>query len=210
MSSKEDGAMIVLSSPSGAGKTTLTKLLSKNNDYLISVSHTTRKPRINEVDAKDYYFVNENEFKSLIKKDEFLEHAEVFNHFYGTSKTFVINSLEKGSNVIFDIDWQGAKQIKEKKLKYKLITFFILPPSKKVLFERLSNRDMKDKLIVEERMRQFSKDILHWVDYDYVVVNDNLENCYNEVNNLIKSEMDKVSNSYDVELIKKHINQLIS
>jgi len=210
MSSKEDGAMIVLSSPSGAGKTTLTKLLSKNNDYLISVSHTTRKPRINEVDAKDYYFVNEDEFKSLIKKDEFLEHAEVFKHFYGTSKTFVINSLEKGSNVIFDIDWQGAKQIKEKKLKYKLITFFILPPSKKVLFERLSNRDMKDKLIVEERMRQFSKDILHWVDYDYVVVNDNLENCYNEVNNLIKSEMDKISNSYDAELIKKHINQLIS
>ena len=210
MSSKEDGAMIVLSSPSGAGKTTLTKLLSKNNDYLISVSHTTRKPRINEVDAKDYYFVNEDEFKSLIKKDEFLEHAEVFNHFYGTSKTFVINSLEKGSNVIFDIDWQGAKQIKEKKLKYKLITFFILPPSKKVLFERLSNRDMKDKLIVEERMRQFSKDILHWVDYDYVVINDNLKNCYNEVNNLIKSAMDKVSNSYDVELIKKHINQLIS
>ena len=210
MSSKEDGAMIVLSSPSGAGKTTLTKLLSKNNDYLISVSHTTRKPRINEVDAKDYYFVNEDEFKSLIKKDEFLEHAEVFDHFYGTSKTFVINSLEKGSNVIFDIDWQGAKQIKEKKLKYKLITFFILPPSKKVLFERLSNRDMKDKLIIEERMRQFSKDILHWVDYDYVVINDNLENCYNEVNNLIKSEMDKISNSYDVELIKKHINQLIS
>ena len=210
MSSKEDGAMIVLSSPSGAGKTTLTKLLSKNNDYLISVSHTTRKPRINEVDAKDYYFVNEDEFKSLIKKDEFLEHAEVFKHFYGTSKTFVINSLEKGSNVIFDIDWQGAKQIKEKKLKYKLVTFFILPPSKKVLFERLSNRDMKDKLIVEERMRQFSKDILHWIDYDYVVVNDNLENCYNEVNNLIKSEMDKISNTYDVELIKKHINQLIS
>ena len=210
MSSKEDGAMIVLSSPSGAGKTTLTKLLSKNNDYLISVSHTTRKPRINEVDAKDYFFVKEDEFKSLIKNDEFLEHAKVFNHFYGTSKTFVINSLEKGSNVIFDIDWQGAKQIKEKKLKYKLITFFILPPSKKVLFERLSNRDMKDKLIVEERMRQFSKDILHWIDYDYVVVNDNLENCYNEVNNLIKSEMDKISNSYDVELIKKHINQLIS
>ena len=208
MSSKEDGAMIVLSSPSGAGKTTLTKLLSKNNDYLISVSHTTRKPRINEVDAKDYYFVNEDEFKSLIKKDEFLEHAKVFNHFYGTSKTFVINSLEKGSNVIFDIDWQGAKQIKEKKLKYKLITFFILPPSKKVLFERLSNRDMKDKLIIEERMRQFSKDILHWADYDYVVINDNLENCYNEVNNLIKSEMDKISNFYDVDLIKKHINQL--
>ena len=210
MSSKEDGIMIVLSSPSGAGKTTLTKLLSKNNNYLISVSYTTRKPRINEVDAKDYYFVNEDKFKSLIKNNEFLEYAKVFNHLYGTSKSQVINNLEKGKNVIFDIDWQGAKQIKEKKLKYKLITFFVLPPSKKVLFERLSNRDMRDKLIVEERMRQFNMDVLHWKDYNYVVINDNLENCYNEVNNLIKSEINKVSNSYDVGLIKKHINQLIS
>ena len=210
MSSKEDGAMIVLSSPSGAGKTTLTKLLSKNNNYLISVSHTTRKARINEVDAKDYFFVNEDEFKSLIKKDEFLEHAKVFNHFYGTNKTFVINSLDKGNNVIFDIDWQGAKQIKEKKLKYKLITFFILPPSKKVLFERLSNRDMKDKLIVEERMKQFNKDILHWKNYDYVVINDNLEKCYNEVSNLIESKINKINNTYDVQLIERHIDQLIT
>ena len=202
--------MIVLSSPSGAGKTTLTKLLSKNNNYLISVSYTTRKPRINEVDAKDYYFVNEDKFKSLIKNNEFLEYAKVFNHLYGTSKSQVINNLEKGKNVIFDIDWQGAKQIKEKKLKYELITFFVLPPSKKVLFERLSNRDMRDKLIVEERMRQFNMDVLHWKDYNYVVINDNLENCYNEVNNLIKSEINKVSNSYDIGLIKKHINQLIS
>ena len=210
MYSKEDGIMIVLSSPSGAGKTTLTKLLSKNNNYLISVSYTTRKPRINEVDAKDYYFVNEDKFKSLIKNNEFLEYAKVFNHLYGTSKSQVINNLEKGKNVIFDIDWQGAKQIKEKKLKYELITFFVLPPSKKVLFERLSNRDMRDKLIVEERMRQFNMDVLHWKDYNYVVINDNLENCYNEVNNLIKSEINKVSNSYDIGLIKKHINQLIS
>ena len=210
MFSKEDGIMIVLSSPSGAGKTTLTKLISKNNNYLISVSYTTRKPRINELEAKDYYFVNEDKFKSLIKNNEFLEYAKVFNHLYGTSKSQVINNLEKGKNVIFDIDWQGAKQIKEKKLKYELITFFVLPPSKKVLFERLSNRDMRDKLIVEERMRQFNMDILHWKDYNYVVINDNLENCYNEVNNLIKSEINKVSNSYDVGLIKKHINQLIS
>ena len=210
MSSREDGVMIILSSPSGAGKTTLTKLLSKSNDYLISVSHTTRKPRINEVDAKDYYFVNEDEFKSFIKKNEFLEYAKVFNHFYGTTKTPVINSLENSRNVIFDIDWQGTKQIKEKNLKYKLITFFILPPSKKVLFERLSNRDMKDKLIIEERMRQFNKDVLHWVDYDYVVINDNLENCYHEVNNLIKSEISQIKNLYDATKIKKHINQLIN
>ena len=210
MSSKEDGAMIILSSPSGAGKTTLTKLLAENDNYLKSISHTTRKPRANEINSRDYYFVNEDEFKSLIKKDEFLEHAKVFNHLYGTSKSYVFKSLDKGKNVIFDIDWQGTKQIKEKKLKYKLITFFILPPSKKVLFQRLSNRDMQDKLIVDERMKQFNKDILHWSDYDYVVINDNLEKCFIEVNNLIKSEINKTSNSYDMTIVKKHIDQLIS
>ena len=209
MSAKEDGVMIILSSPSGAGKTTLSKLLSKQNNYYISVSHTTRKPRINEVDSQDYHFVSEDEFKSLIKNNEFLEYAKVFNNYYGTAKTSVINNLDKGKKLIFDIDWQGAEQIKEKKLQYKLITFFILPPSKKVLFERLSNRDMKDKLIVEERMKQFSKDVLHWKNYDYVVINDNLENCYNEVNHLIKSEIEKFNNSYDIKLIKKHIDQLI-
>jgi guanylate kinase len=209
MSAKKDGVMIVLSSPSGAGKTTLSKLLSKQNNYYISVSHTTRKPRINEIDSQDYHFVSEHEFKSLIKNNEFLEYAKVFNNYYGTAKSSVINNLNKGKKLIFDIDWQGTEQIKEKKLQYKLITFFILPPSKKVLFERLSNRDMKDKLIVEERMQQFSKDVLHWNDYDYVVINDNLENCYNEVNHLIKSEIEKFNNSYDIKLIKKHIDQLI-
>jgi len=209
MSAKEDGVMIVLSSPSGAGKTTLSKLLSKQNNYYISVSHTTRKPRINEIDSQDYHFVSEEEFTSLIKNNKFLEYAKVFNNYYGTVKSPVINNLDKGKKLIFDIDWQGTEQIKEKKLQYKLITFFILPPSKKVLFERLSNRDMKDKLIVEERMKQFSKDVLHWNNYDYVVINDNLENCYNEVNHLIKSEIEKFNNSYDIELIKKHIDQLI-
>ena len=209
MSAKEDGVMIVLSSPSGAGKTTLSKLLSKQNNYYISVSHTTRKPRINEIDSQDYHFVSEEAFKSLIKNNEFLEYAKVFNNYYGTVKSPVINNLNKGKKLIFDIDWQGTEQIKEKKLQYKLITFFILPPSKKVLFERLSNRDMKDKLIVEERMKQFSKDVLHWNNYDYVVINDNLENCYNEVNHLIKSEIEKFNNAYDIKLIKKHIDQLI-
>ena len=210
MSSKEDGAMIILSSPSGAGKTTLTKLLSENDNNLISISHTTRKPRANEINSKDYYFVNDKEFKFLINKEEFLEYAKVFDHLYGTSKSYVFKSLNRGKNVIFDIDWQGTKQIKEKNLKYKLITFFILPPSKKVLFERLSNRDMQDKLIVDERMKQFNKDILHWSDYNYVVINDNLEKCFIEVNNLIKSEINKTSNSYDMTAVKKHIDQLIS
>ena len=152
MSKKKDGIMVILSSPSGAGKTTLVKLLSQNKDFYISVSHTTRKPRTNEIADKDYYFVNHEKFETLIKNEEFLEYAKVFNHLYGTTRTPVIEKLEKSENVIFDIDWQGADQIKNKKLNYKLITFFILPPSKEVLFERLSNRHTQDKLIVEERM----------------------------------------------------------
>ena len=175
MPSENDGVMIVLSSPSGAGKTTLVKMLSKTDNFEVSISHTTRQPRPNEISHKDYYFVNEEEFKRLIKNEEFLEYAKVFNNFYGTTRTPVIDKLNKGKNVLFDIDWQGADQIKNKKLDYKLITFFILPPSKEVLFERLSNRDMKDKLIVEERMKQFSRDVLHWINYDYVIVNEDLE-----------------------------------
>ena len=201
--------MVVLSSPSGAVNLLNQFILKSNNNYLISVSHTTRKPRINEIEAKDYFFVNEDQFKSLVKNNEFLEYAKVFHHYYGTSKPFVIESLEKGKNVVFDIDWQGTEQIKEKKLKYKLITFFILPPSKKALFERLSNRDMKDKLIVEERMNQFSNDVLHWKNYNYVVINDDLERCYNEVSGLIESELKNTTNKYDVKLIEKHISQLI-
>ena len=206
MSSKEDGIIVILSSPSGAGKTTLAKLLSKKKNFSISISHTTRKPRINEIKGKDYYFVDQDYFKLLITNNEFLEYAKVFNHYYGTSKSFVIKNLKKGNNVIFDIDWQGTEKIKEKQLKYQLITFFILPPSKKVLFERLSNRDMKDKLIVEE----FNKDILYWKNYDFVVINDNLEKCYNEVSNLIESKINKINNTYDVQLIERHINQLIT
>ena len=210
MSSNKGGIILVLSSPSGAGKTTLVKLLSESRHFHISISHTTRKPRINENQDKDYHFVDNNEFENLIKKDEFLEYAKVFNHFYGSTKTPVINNLEKGKNVIFDIDWQGAEQIKNKKLKYKLITFFVLPPSKEVLFSRLSNRDMKDKLIAEERMKVFSKDIQHWKNYDYVVINDNLQDCFNEICNLIDSEINNSDNNYNKELIQKHINKLIS
>ena len=202
--------MLILSSPSGAGKTTLVKLLSKNRDFHISISHTTRKPRINEIQDEDYHFVDNDKFKNLIKKDEFLEYAKVFNHFYGTTKTPVINNLKNGKNVIFDIDWQGAEQIKNKKLEYKLITFFVLPPSKKVLFDRLSNRDMKDKLIAEERMKVFSKDIQHWKNYDYVVINDNLQDCFNQICNLIDSEIYNSTNDYSKELIQKHVKKLTS
>ena len=202
--------MVILSSPSGAGKTTLVKLLSKEKNFHISISHTTRQARPNEVADKDYYFINHEKFEALIKNEEFLEYAKVFNHFYGTTKTPVIEKLEKGKNVIFDIDWQGADQIKNKKLNYKLITFFILPPSKKVLFERLSNRDMKDKLIVDERMKEFSRDVLHWINYDYVIINDNLEDCYSKISNLIDAEIDNGSKDYDKEYIRMHVNKLTS
>ena len=210
MPQKKGGIMVILSSPSGAGKTTLVNLLAKKNNFYVSVSHTTRKPRPNETDGKDYFFVTDEEFKRLIKNQEFLEYAKVFNNYYGTSRTPVIQNLEKNQNVIFDIDWQGADQIKNKIMDYKLITFFILPPSKKVLFERLSNRDMKDKLIAEERMKQFDRDVLHWINYDYIVINDNLEDCFLKIQKLIDAEVNNGYRDYDKDFIKDHVEKLIS
>ena len=210
MPSEKDGVMIILSSPSGAGKTTLVKKLSEKDDFEISISHTTRQPRPSENKNKDYFFVNESEFKRLIQNEEFLEYAKVFNNFYGTTRTPVIDNLNKGKNVLFDIDWQGADQIKNKKLDYKLITFFILPPSKEVLFERLSNRDMRDKLIAEERMKQFERDVLHWINYDYVVINENLDKCFSKIKNLIEAEINNGSKDYDPHFIRQHINNLTS
>ena len=210
MSIKKDGIMVILSSPSGAGKTTLVKLLAKNNKFNISISHTTRKQRPKEIPNQDYFFVDNQKFETLIKNEEFLKYAKVFNHLYGTTRTPVIEKLEKGENVIFDIDWQGADQIKNKKLNYKLITFFILPPSKEVLFSRLSNRDMKDKLIVDERMKEFSRDVLHWINYDYVIINDDLDECYSKISNLIEAEVNNGSKDYDKEYIRKHVIKLTS
>ena len=210
MSLNSDGIMIILSSPSGAGKTTLVKLLSESRDFYTSISHTTRKPRNNEEEGKDYYFVNNDQFQNLIKKKEFLEYANVFSHLYGTTKTPVIKNLENSKNVVFDIDWQGTEQIKKKNLEYKLLTFFVLPPSKKVLFNRLSNRDMKDKLIVDERMKEFNKDVLHWKSYDYVVINDDLQKCFKEICELIDSFINESKNNYDRKLIEKHISKLTS
>ena len=207
---ENDGVMIILSSPSGAGKTSLVALLSKLKNFEVSISHTTRKPRPNETPNQDYYFVNEEEFNRLIKNQEFLEYAKVFNNLYGTTRTQVINYLNNGKNVLFDIDWQGADQIKNKKLDYKLITFFILPPSKEILFERLSSRDMKDKLIAEDRMKQFEHDVLHWINYDYVVINDNLESCYLKIKKLIEAEIKNGSKDYDKEFIRKHEEKLTS
>ena len=208
MSSSKDGIMVILSSPSGSGKTTLVKEISSKNNYSISISHTTRTPRTNEVNGKEYFFVGEEEFKKLINNNEFLEYAKVFNNYYGSSKKLVLDNLKKGKNIIFDIDWQGTEQIKQKKLNYQLITFFILPPSKEELFDRLSNRDLKDKLIVEQRMKQFDKDVLHWKNYDFVVVNDDLETCYNQIIDLIEKKLNKTKSNYDQNLIEDHIKNL--
>ena len=210
MPSEKDGVMVILSSPSGAGKTTLVKLLSKLDNFEISISHTTRQPRPNEKPKEDYYFVNEQEFKRLINNQEFLEYAKVFNNYYGTTRTPVIDTLNKSKNILFDIDWQGADQIKNKKLDYKLITFFILPPSKEILFERLSNRHMNDKLIAEKRMKQFGHDVLHWINYDYVVINDDLDKCYSKISNLIDAEINNGSKDYDSEFIRRHVDKLTS
>jgi len=210
MPTTNDGIMVILSSPSGAGKTTLVNLLSKENNFEISISHTTRQPRSNETSGKDYFFVSDQEFKRLIKNEEFLEYAKVFNNYYGTTRTPVIDKLNRGKNVLFDIDWQGADQIKNKNLDFKLITFFILPPSKEILYERLSNRDMKDKLIVEERMKQFERDVLHWINYNYVVINDDLDSCYNKIQKLINAEINNGSKDYDLEYIRNHVEILTS
>ena len=208
MSDKKEGIIVILSSPSGAGKTSLVKEISSKNNFSISVSHTTRKPRSNEIDGSDYFFVKEEEFKELIYNKKFLEYAKVFNNYYGSSKDVVFKKLDNGENVIFDIDWQGTEQIKKQSLNYQLITFFILPPSKTELFNRLKNRDMKDKNIVEERMKQFNEDINHWENYDFVVINDEIEKCYKEIIKFIDSKVEKFDYKYDKDKILNHINKL--
>ena len=180
MAEKKVGMIVILSSPSGAGKTTLVKKISSRNKFKISVSHTTRKPRSNE------------------------------KNYYGSLRQTVIDNLKKGENIIFDIDWQGTKQIKSRKLKYKIITIFILPPSKKELFNRLLKRDQKDKKIADDRMKQFKTDILHWKEYDFAVINDNIELCYEQILNYIKKQKKSTKKiTYNKNIIKKHIENLI-
>ena len=211
MSEKKAGIIIILSSPSGAGKTTLVKKIASRKKYTISISHTTRKPRVNEKNGRDYYFINKLKFKKLIKEKKFLEYAKVFKNFYGSLKENVIKKLSNGENIIFDIDWQGTRQIKESSLKYKIITIFILPPSKQELFKRLLKRDQKDKKIASERMKQFKQDVMYWKDYDFTVVNDQIEKCYKQIVYNIKTQIEEKKNlKYNKKFIKNHINKLIS
>ena len=209
MSGNNEGIIVILSSPSGAGKTTLVKEISRKNNFQISISHTTRKPRSNEIDGKDYYFVSEITFKNLINDDKFLEYAKVFKHYYGSSKDVVFKKLNNGENVIFDIDWQGTQQIRNQKLNYKIITIFILPPSRDELYNRLLNRDRNDVKIAKERMTKFNEDVLHWKDYDFVVINDDLRNCYKKIIKFINTTDYIKDNNYQ-KLISSHVEKLLN
>ena len=206
MSSFKKGGMFILSSPSGAGKTTLVKKISKNKNFFVSISHTTRLPRQNEKNGKDYYFTSRNHFKKLIKRNEFLEHARVFNNYYGSSKKMVIEKLRQNKNIVFDIDWQGTRQIRNKNLNYRLLTIFILPPSKKELLNRLINREKKNMKTVKKRMKGFIKDLSKWKEYDYVVINDDLKICYKKIMQVIKK---KKLNSFNRNFISNHVRKLM-
>ncbi len=181
------GFNIVLSSPSGAGKTTITKKISqKYPNIKISISHTTRKPRPNEIDGVDYHFVTKEKFEKLIKENNFYEHAKIFDNYYGTSKNSVNKLHQENYDVVFDIDWQGTKQLSQFK-ELNLIKIFILPPDKKELKKRLINRNQDNAQIVEKRLQQYENDIQHWFDYDYVVINSDLESCFNQIEKIIES-----------------------
>ena len=210
MATDNKGMMFVLSSPSGTGKTTLTKKLAKNNNnFSISISHTTRKPRPIEINGKDYHFVSEEKFEELVKRDNFFEYANIFDNKYGTLKKPVIELISKGKDVLFDIDWQGTEQLKKIK-NLSLVTFFILPPNLKTLKERLLNRHEGQDQIVNKRMNKFNEEVSHWNEYNYVVINDNLEKCYEKILNIMELEKEGLSHKQNLTEIEKKIKGLIS
>ena len=180
----EDNIMVILSSPSGAGKTTLTKKIQqKYHSFKISVSHTTRSPRSNEIDGVDYFFVSKNDFSKLIKQEKFYEYAEIFGNFYGTSKK-VVNETIKKNDLIFDIDWQGTKQL-SKFEDLKLIKIYLITDNKDELKKRLISRNQNTSDEIEKRLDSFESDIKHWNDYDYIIINKNLEICFKQIEKII-------------------------
>jgi guanylate kinase len=186
MSSKEDKILVILSSPSGVGKTTLTKKIQqKYNNFKISVSHTTRLPRSNEVDGVDYHFVTVEKFKKLIAEDSFYEYAKIYENYYGTLKDNVNKTLEH-NDIIFDIDWQGTKQLSNYK-KLNLVKIYLITHNKDELKKRLLKRDQNTTVEIEKRFNSFDDDIKHWNDYDYILINKNLEVCFRQIETIIKN-----------------------
>jgi len=203
------GMMFVLSSPSGVGKTTLAKKLAENNSqFAISISYTTRKPRPNEIDGKDYYFVTQEEFDALIKKNDFYEFANIFDNNYGTHKETVIKLLSQGKDVLFDIDWQGTLQLKKIR-DLNIVCIFILPPNINVLRDRLLNRHKGQEELIEKRMNKFNEELSHWNQYNYVVTNDDLNICYEKIKSIIASEKKGIRQNQNYKEIKKKIDSLI-
>ena len=182
------GLLLVMSSPSGAGKTTLSrKLLATDSNITMSVSVTTRSPRPGEVDGKDYYFITKDRFAQMRDRNELLEWAEVFGNFYGTPRKPVEEALGKGRDVLFDIDWQGTQQLAQA-MEDDLVRLFILPPSAEELQNRLINRAQDSSSVVAKRMAEASREISHWPEYDYVIVNDNIEESHKQVMAVLSAE----------------------
>ena len=195
----EENIMVILSSPSGVGKTTLTKKIQqKYHSFKISVSHTTRSPRSNEVDGVDYHFVSHEEFEQLIKKNEFYEYAKIFENYYGTLKKSVDKTIID-NDIIFDIDWQGTKQLSKFK-NLNLVKIYLITDNKKELKKRLIKRNQDTTKEVEKRFKSFDDDIKHWSDYDYIVINKNLDVCFRQIENIIQINKNKPSTYFQKSL----------
>lgn len=206
--SKRRGLMLILSSPSGAGKTTLSRNLLENDlSTELSISMTTRPPRPGEIDGQDYYFVDEKAFKSAIENDGFLEFAEVFGNYYGTPKEKVLHALENGMDVLFDIDWQGTQQILQQEHS-DVVSIFILPPTIEALRDRLKNRGQDTEDQIEDRMKTAHGEISHWAEYDYVLINDDFEKTLNKIKLILQVERKKrIRQSGLVDFVKDLMSQ---
>ena len=204
LSLSEKGVLVILSSPSGAGKTSIARaLVEENKNFLFSVSATTRKSRPGEVNGREYHFLTVDEFRERINDGQFLEHAKVFGNLYGTPLEPVMESINDGKDLIFDVDWQGGKQIRSSSLSKFVISIFILPPSIKALQERLMKRAQDSSETVKDRMTKSIGEIMHWKEYDYVIVNNNFEQTLHEVKSIITSEkLRRVRNSQLEEFIE--------
>ena len=190
MNHDKDNIMVVVSSPSGVGKTTLTKKIQqKYETFKISVSHTTRSPRSNEIDGVDYHFITDKKFKELVKQKKFYEYAKIFDNYYGTLKE-TVDTVIKNNDIIFDIDWQGNKQLSKFK-NLKLIKIFLIAKNKEELRKRLVKRNQNTPEEIEKRFNAFEKDIKNWIDYDYVIINENLDVCFKQIENIISSNKKK-------------------